>query len=86
MIKNFLKLSLLLILPVLLLACSFSEIPKNKVKRVGELPEDYSVQQRNYDAQKYEVESTKWGQAETKPYEQRYRDHEDPFIYQGNIK
>jgi hypothetical protein len=88
MIKKFFKLSLLvIILPLLMTACpSNRNIQKPKIQRVGELPEDYDSQRRNHDEQKFEAEATKWGQAERKSYEERYRGEDDSFIYQGNIK
>ena len=75
---------------VLFTACyansSDVEVENKKVKRVVEIPADFHEQQRAYDEQRNRQEMEKWGQGEDKPFDQRYRDYEDPYTYQGNVK
>jgi len=73
---------------VLFVACSAKEesAEPRKTIRVAEYPADFSEKQRAYEERKEMQEATKWGQAEAEGWEQRYRDHEDPYTYQGNVK
>ena len=66
---------------------SCSSTPKaTKTVRVAEFPEDYAEQQREYENQMRESEATKWGNAETKPWNQRYIGEYNSNVYQGNVK
>ncbi len=76
--------TVLLISTFLISSCSVVE--NKKVKREAELPADYNQQQSDRQAVVNEMEASKWGQAETKPYDERYRTSPDSFIYQGNVK
>lgn len=87
--KKIFKITTAVLSVVLLTACSSSngekkEVPK--VVRVAEYPNDFYEQQRIYEDRKNEQEATKWGQAESGTWNQRYRSDEDPYTYQGNIK
>ena len=73
---------------VLIVACSAKEekTEPRKTIRVVEYSDDFREKQRVYEERKEMQEATKWGQAEAERWEQRYRDHEDPYTYQGNVK
>lgn len=87
MMKKIFKLTAMMSV-IFLAACSsnMDEIDNKKVIRIAEYPDDYYEKQRVYEEQKNLRESTKWGQAETKPWDQRYKDRDDPYTYQGNVK
>ena len=86
--KKIFKITTIMLTVVLFVACSSNNEKKEDPKtiRIADYPDDFYEKQRVYDNRKNEQESTKWGQAESGTWEQRYRDHEDPYTYQGNVK
>ena len=86
MTKKIFKITAMLSVIFLVACSSNNNMDNKKVIRIAEYPDDYSERQREYEERRSLQESTKWGQAETKPWDERYKDHADPYTYQGNVK
>ena len=69
-----------------LISCTSTAPVATKTVRVAELPEDFAEQRQEYEDKKQESEATKWGNAETKPWNQRYIGEYNSNVYQGNVK